>query len=342
MRFILFLMAFLSDIALAGALTNAQTYGAQYTDAFRNGTPGMMIVKGQGTNTSYMLEADPATGALPVNIVSGSLVLGYDENYGTVGATTLRTAAQIGNATGAAAFGAGATSAQTLRVVLPTDQTAIPASQSGTWDIRNITGTVSLPTGASTEATLAKLPVAQGSTTSGESGPLIQGAVTTAAPSYTTAQTSPLSLTTGGALRVDASGSTQPVSGTVAATQSGTWTVQPGNTANTTAWLVDQAAATTATFQDGSIAFGSLTTSFATVITSGGALKNVSMRNNTNGIVVISLDGGSTTAYTLDSGDAITIDLKPLGLRIPVSTALQAKYSGSAPTSGSIRINGVY
>ena len=30
---------------------------------------------------------------------------------------------------------------------------------------------------------------------------------------------------------------TQPVSGTVSATQSGTWTVQPGNTANTTAWL---------------------------------------------------------------------------------------------------------
>lgn len=29
-----------------------------------------------------------------------------------------------------------------------------------------------------------------------------------------------------------------PVSGTVAATQSGTWTVQPGNTANTTPWLV--------------------------------------------------------------------------------------------------------
>jgi len=31
---------------------------------------------------------------------------------------------------------------------------------------------------------------------------------------------------------------TQPISGTVAATQSGTWAVQPGNTANTTAWLV--------------------------------------------------------------------------------------------------------
>lgn len=35
-----------------------------------------------------------------------------------------------------------------------------------------------------------------------------------------------------------ATGATFPVSGTVAATQSGTWTVQPGNTANTTAWLV--------------------------------------------------------------------------------------------------------
>lgn len=40
-------------------------------------------------------------------------------------------------------------------------------------------------------------------------------------------------------LRVDPTGTTtQPVSGTVTANQGGTWTVQPGNTANTTAWLV--------------------------------------------------------------------------------------------------------
>jgi hypothetical protein len=31
---------------------------------------------------------------------------------------------------------------------------------------------------------------------------------------------------------------TQPVSGTISTTQSGTWTIQPGNTVNTTAWLV--------------------------------------------------------------------------------------------------------
>lgn len=43
--------------------------------------------------------------------------------------------------------------------------------------------------------------VAQGSTTSGQTGQLVQGAVTTADPSYTTAQTNPLSLTTAGGLR---------------------------------------------------------------------------------------------------------------------------------------------
>lgn len=58
---------------------------------------------------------------------------------------------------------------------------------------------------------------AQGSTTSGQSGALVQGAVTTAAPTYTTGTTDPLSLTTSGALRTDGSGTTQPVSGTITA-----------------------------------------------------------------------------------------------------------------------------
>jgi len=102
----------------------------------------------------------------------------------------------------------------------------VAATQSGTWNINNISGTISLPTGAATEATLVKLPLAQGSTTSGQSGVLVQGAVTTAAPSYSTGQTSPLSLTTSGLLRVDGSGSTQPISGTVTANQGGApWSV---------------------------------------------------------------------------------------------------------------------
>jgi hypothetical protein len=51
------------------------------------------------------------------------------------------------------------------------------------------------------QATLAALAVAQGSTTLGQSGTLIQAAATTAAPTYTNGQTSPLNMTTAGSLR---------------------------------------------------------------------------------------------------------------------------------------------
>jgi len=93
--------------------------------------------------------------------------------------------------------------------------------------------------------------LAQASTTSGQTGVMAQGAATTAAPTYTTAKTYPLSLNLAGGLRVDGSGVTQPVSGTVAATQSGAWTVQPGNTANTTAWLVTGTGGTFPSTQSG-------------------------------------------------------------------------------------------
>src|SRR6516164_463146 len=222
----------------------------------------------------------------------------------------------------------------------------VAATQSGTWTVQPgntanttawlVTGTggtfpitatsLPLPSGASTSAN-QPTNAAQGSTTSGQTGHLMMGAVTTGNPTYTTAQTSPFSLDTSGALRVnviaggggggtsstfgsaipatgtaggfsdgtnmqlarvfdgdtgvgtqyslgvllktpgsggavdfgvsgqpiriDPTGTTtQPVSGTVgisgtvAATQSGTWTVQPGNTANTTAWLVTGAGGT--------------------------------------------------------------------------------------------------
>lgn len=46
------------------------------------------------------------------------------------------------------------------------------------------------------------------------------------------------------ALPITDNGGSVTVDGTVAATQSGTWTVQPGNTANTTAWKVDGSAVT--------------------------------------------------------------------------------------------------
>lgn len=85
-----------------------------------------------------------------------------------------------------------------------------------------VSGTITANIGTSgslaLDASVTGLQVAQGSTTSGQKGGLALGAVTTAAPSYTTAQSSALSLTTAGALRVDGSAVTQPVSGTVTTT----------------------------------------------------------------------------------------------------------------------------
>lgn len=149
-------------------------------------------------------------------------------------------------------------------VVIASNQSAVPVSQSGTWTVQpgntanttpwlatinqggnsatvtasnalkvdgsavtqTISGTVTANAGTNLNTSALALDtsvngvlVAQGSTTSGEKGPLIQAAVTTAAPSYSTAQTSPLSLTTAGALRMDGSAVTQPVSGTVTANQ---------------------------------------------------------------------------------------------------------------------------
>src|SRR6202521_5502974 len=60
----------------------------------------------------------------------------------------------------------------------------------------------------------------QGSTTSGENGVLDQGATTTAAPTYVTGTTNPLSLDTSGNLRTIAgSGSTTAVTGNVTVVQ---------------------------------------------------------------------------------------------------------------------------
>lgn len=52
----------------------------------------------------------------------------------------------------AVSVGAGTVDTGTQRVIIASDQSAIPASQSGTWNITNVSGTVSLPTGAATAA----------------------------------------------------------------------------------------------------------------------------------------------------------------------------------------------
>lgn len=93
-------------------------------------------------------------------------------------------------------------------------------TQSGTWNITNISGTVSLPTGAATSANQPSNS-AIGATTSGQTGTLSMGATTTSAPTYTTAQTNPLSLDTAGNLRVNVTTATGVAQGSTTSGQTG-------------------------------------------------------------------------------------------------------------------------
>lgn len=89
-------------VAPGAVASFSQLAGGQY-----NSTPPTLT-----TTQQSALQLDSA-GRL---LVDANVTFSYDENWGTVGANTLRTAAQIGNATGAADFNFGTVGAQTLRV----------------------------------------------------------------------------------------------------------------------------------------------------------------------------------------------------------------------------------
>lgn len=219
---------------------------------------GMPVVNLAGEGLGPLDVNSGAAGATTLRVVLSSdstISIEEDKNYGVVGANTIRTAAQIGNATGAAEFGSGADSAQTLRVTLSTRAetaatplsvrlsdgaaflTNLPVSQSGTWNLNNISGTISLPTGAATETTLsgmsAKLPATLGQTNMAGSMSVTIASNQSTVPTQdqatgTLASTAPtkaiqiaaqsggnlqyLQATAAGLLRVDGSQVTQPIS----------------------------------------------------------------------------------------------------------------------------------
>lgn len=167
---------------------------------------------------------------------------------------------------GAILDGANATIRATVTgaLALKVDGSAVTQPVSGT--VTANAGTNLNTSALALDTSVNGILVAQASTTSGEKGPLAQGAVTTAAPAYTTGQTDPLSLTTAGALRVDGSAVTQPVSGTV--------TANAGTNLNTSALALDTsvnglllAQASTTSGQKGPLVQGAVTTAAPTYTT---------------------------------------------------------------------------
>jgi hypothetical protein len=125
--------------------------------------------------------------------------------------------------------------AGSMPVVLASDQSSIPVTQSGTWNINNISGTISLPTGAATQATLNTLNGKFG--TLGQknmagSAPVVLASNQSAIP-VTQSGAWSISLPTGAATEATLSAlnakvtavNTSAIAGTVTANQGGTWNI---------------------------------------------------------------------------------------------------------------------
>ncbi|MDP2381245.1 MAG: hypothetical protein Q8N00_00415 [Nitrospirota bacterium] len=194
-----------------------------------NTTPWLFSIS-QGGNTA----AVNASSQLSVNCAncSGSGVSQQDNTGFTAGTTNMvplagfvgSTAVTSGNAgavqmtadrmlftnlgkVGGTAIALGQTNmSASLPVTLASNQSTLPVSLASvpSHAVTNVGTFATQESGAALTALqlIDNLVATIGSTTSGQSGALSMGAVTTAAPSYTTAQTNPLSLTPSGELRV--------------------------------------------------------------------------------------------------------------------------------------------
>lgn len=108
-----------------------------------------------------------------------------------------------------------------------------------------------------------------------------------------------------GVLSIDDNAGSLTVDGTLGATQSGTWTVQPGNTANTTAWKVDGSAVT----QPVSGTFWQATQPVSGTVTAaaqpGVDIGDVTLNNAT---LAVTQSGTWDEVGINDSGNSITVD----------------------------------
>lgn len=253
--------------------------------------PGTGTAAGASNGTNMVPLLVDGSGFLKVNVAAGGGSGGTSSSFSATFPAT-GTAAGAYDGTNMVPFLVDGSGFLKVNVAAGT----VAVTQSGTWNVTNISGTVSLPTGA---ATAAKQPALGTAGSASADVITVQGvasmtpvavsqsgtwALSTVTTVTTVSTVTSLSQWAGNAidtnsgnksagtlrvvlatdqpqltnaLKVDGSGVTQPVSGTVTAnagtgtftvsgavTQSGTWTIQPGNTANTTPWLVSDQAAT--------------------------------------------------------------------------------------------------
>ena len=201
------------------------------------GSASADVLTVQGIASMTALKVDGSAVTQPVSIAAAVAVT---DNNGSLTVDDGGTTLSIDD--GAGSITVDGTVAVSGSVVVTNAGTfAVQAAQSGTWNITNISGTISLPTGA---ATAAKQPALGTAGTASSDVITVQGiasmvalkvdgsAVTQPVSGTFWQATQPVSIAAAvavtdnsGSLTVDDGGSSLTVDGTVAATQSGTWTV---------------------------------------------------------------------------------------------------------------------
>ncbi len=255
-----------------GAAFPATGTAAGFIDASGNMAGGTLSAAGNlkvdvAEGSSGNAAASATGAAVPVDAdylgikdSSGNLLgvagsnLDYDTGAGTVAQTIFGLALPASGGPVAAIGGTGTVTTGTQRVTLATD-VALPAGTNvlghvitDTGSTTAVTGTVTI-SGVVTEATLDAALIAQEATTSGIKGLTAFGAVTTAAPTYTTAKSDALSLQTNGSLRTavtDALPAGSNVIGHVITDTTSTTAVTQATAANLNATVVGSGAAGTA------------------------------------------------------------------------------------------------
>lgn len=142
-------------------LTNPYTLVASTNQPFLILTQGYQGVRvklstaitGSATVTPFvaLLSTNPVMGALLNPLAAGSAIIGKVGVDQTTPGTT-NGVAIVGVNAATALAGNGVTGTGSPRVTIASDNSPLAVTQSGTWNVTNLSGTVSLPTGASTAA----------------------------------------------------------------------------------------------------------------------------------------------------------------------------------------------
>lgn len=315
------------------SLTDGQLYGLQLDTSGNLKVTGSLSVGGTTDNSSFT--AGTSTGTPTMGFYHSTIDAVTDGRAAAVAITANR--AQHSNLRNASGTEVG-TASTPLQVsiantganatAVKVDGSAVTQPVSGTfWQATQpvsgtVTSNIGTTNGLALDTSVNGLLLAQGSTTSGQSGTLVQTATTTSAPTYTTAKTNPLSTDTSGNLRTSVN-NTVAVSGTFwQATQpiSGTVTANAGTNLNTSALalesggnlddidaaldasVISQEATTSGT--KGITAYGAVTTSKPTYTTA----KSDALSLDTNGLLRVSLaDTPANTNKFLVTPDSVAL-----------------------------------